>query len=1307
MAIISKNFIEDTQGSAISITPIVVVANLVDDKYELLDCFSTTNISIKDQDDNIVDSKEIISKISSINNNVDSERKSIKINTFRFSIYNYYDVTKRLTDSEMYSLKDGENPTNSFIGKYVILYYKTPKTNEINLNKNIISLDDNQCSIIFTGVVNRITQTDKEITIQAEDLTQQYIQDKQIPVKKVADLDSQIKDNIIDRDDEQAIPIIYGSVDRCPSITYKTNIKSGSGFKSIAMIHESQAISGNYSTSKTPIDMPPFHVYLEEDEDYVHFPYNTGFYKNRDFPETTFVEQDQYIENEELIFPELEEEEDVSKPILCVGYTFPISAYFDVSGDNELKSLNGEVTSYNVSADESALWHNFGLEKKWYRNPSQEQNEFIMLPPINYTEDKKTRWILISLDKSKKLFRTLGDIEHFVELDENGSPKLDSELSNTSNIKTQFKPFNPAFWKKMFDNNSLEGNSYSGEQIDNWILTDEARNTQFESVGHGQSILSANNSFDSDSKMQMLGYTTNEFGLGNLGDFNHDIAKESFDGTLELNRVLWYQGADLPSSGKLIGTKLSSLCFQYFTEISDYESETFYASLAGRKDYASTEHIDNLTQLQETYNVTPTEAALGPDESLPDFEALVDEWDSYFEDKWCVHSRKENVTTFLNYYFTKSAIWGGYADFGVTPVDWTDFYYMWGTENLDMKTFSTNDDSTFGSSPQIIHFILHGMMKKLYRNIYDQVVMNEIWEESMIYTNNNLGSHFHYEVSGLTLEDNFYGKVLHNIFAYDYDPAIQQAFDDYISLLIAKAQTYSTYRKVLLRRIFKYLYQNPLNTDDVTDGVVTGYTYEYDSFDVENYNTIESIADWINNLTPYLDDTISTINKSILDSGSELSSTGDSDVVGIRHELYVWDENPNIYGNMHPHLVELWKHIDQDSIRSENFVNLDTPYQTSGVVEKPTDIFINLLARELGYGTGDNILEPSFFNVDLIEESRYVYSGWKMGFCLDEQVEAKKLLEDISKETQSFFTFTSEGNFGLITLKSSYVYDDIDYFIDKEDVIDYKITRTKREDIIMSSKYYYRYDNGKDKYTFDTGLEKIPNLDESLDYYNFEEHNTYKEKDLRYHSDTATAKKFQMFDLLNNCNQHLIMDFTLPLSMAIIKLGDIIQIPLINGRAFGIDYSNVEILNGQPLYPMWVVTGITITLDSVKIKAMQLHYLGTDGIHGYHHPDEVQVYYANLREYNTLYPTIKNWNYLPPEQREEGAIYYQGGDEIPYGDVNTDTVLNVVDIVAIVSHILSNIGEFSSEQLEIADIAQNDGIVNVVDVVKLVQVILE
>ena len=34
-----------------------------------------------------------------------------------------------------------------------------------------------------------------------------------------------------------------------------------------------------------------------------------------------------------------------------------------------------------------------------------------------------------------------------------------------------------------------------------------------------------------------------------------------------------------------------------------------------------------------------------------------------------------------------------------------------------------------------------------------------------------------------------------------------------------------------------------------------------------------------------------------------------------------------------------------------------------------------------------------------------------MGFCIDDNIEAKKLLDDIAKETQSYFSFTPEGNF--------------------------------------------------------------------------------------------------------------------------------------------------------------------------------------------------------------------------------------------------------------------------------------------------------
>ena len=174
-------------------------------------------------------------------------------------------------------------------------------------------------------------------------------------------------------------------------------------------------------------------------------------------------------------------------------------------------------------------------------------------------------------------------------------------------------------------------------------------------------------------------------------------------------------------------------------------------------------------------------------------------------------------------------------------------------------------------------------------------------------------------------------------------------------------------------------------------------------------NVLESIDIWIDNLTPYLDDLINVINKDILDENSFVGQ-GIGTESGSRLELYLWNENPNDNGHTKPHLTELWKHINYDSIKTECFTNPDAQPQTNGIVEKPTDIFINLLSRELNYGLGDNVLDTNFFDHNLIEESRAVYDSWKMGFCIDDNVEAKNLLQDISKETQSFFSFTPEGN---------------------------------------------------------------------------------------------------------------------------------------------------------------------------------------------------------------------------------------------------------------------------------------------------------
>ena len=219
-------------------------------------------------------------------------------------------------------------------------------------------------------------------------------------------------------------------------------------------------------------------------------------------------------------------------------------------------------------------------------------------------------------------------------------------------------------------------------------------------------------------------------------------------------------------------------------------------------------------------------------------------------------------------------------------------------------------------------------------------------------------------------------------------------------------------------------------------------------------------------------------------------------------------------------------------------------------------------------------------------------------------------------------------------------------------------------------------------------------------YYNINEDTAFSEKQLRYHTDTATAKKFQTFDLLNNCNQHLLINLDLPLSYTI-KCGDILHIPLLNDtKAFGLDYSKVEMLNGQPIYPLWIVTATDYSLDRIRVSAYQLHYLGTDGLHGFMFEDE-ETYnvVANLREFNTTYPTIRNYNYLPPEQRDLEATYLQGR-EIPYGDLNQDGVINITDIIALVNMIINN------EYSDIADVNGSESI-DVADIVALVNTIIE
>ena len=206
----------------------------------------------------------------------------------------------------------------------------------------------------------------------------------------------------------------------------------------------------------------------------------------------------------------------------------------------------------------------------------------------------------------------------------------------------------------------------------------------------------------------------------------------------------------------------------------------------------------------------------------------------------------------------------------------------------------------------------------------------------------------------------------------------------------------------------------------------------------------------------------------------------------------------------------------------------------------------------------------------------------------------------------------------------------------------------------------------------------------------------------------------------------------MPLSYLGLEIGNIIHVPLINNeKAFGVDYSKENVLNGQLVYPLWVVTEMDIKLDKVIIKAYQLHKLDSDVTSNLIFPPETiapsveppiqpeeepeeeieeeteivkEDLYVNLNEFHSDYTVngepLKNWNYYTGPFDNENYNYIHDDDlQIPYGDKNEDGILNVVDIVGMVDSVLNN--EYS-KKLDLTE----DEILNVLDIIAIVDIVI-
>jgi len=105
-----------------------------------------------------------------------------------------------------------------------------------------------------------------------------------------------------------------------------------------------------------------------------------------------------------------------------------------------------------------------------------------------------------------------------------------------------------------------------------------------------------------------------------------------------------------------------------------------------------------------------------------------------------------------------------------------------------------------------------------------------------------------------------------------------------------------------------------------------------------------------------------------------------------------------------------------------------------------------------------------------------------------------------------------------------------------------------------------------------------------------------------------------------------------------------------------------------------------IGTDSVKIKAYQLHYLGTDGNHGFYFEGEGPPIVGNMQEFNSTYvftdgEPIPNWNYNPDATEDNGI-------QIPYFDMTGDGNIDANDVNYLSNILIMNNADLTSTDIE-------------------------
>jgi len=409
----------------------------------------------------------------------------------------------------------------------------------------------------------------------------------------------------------------------------------------------------------------------------------------------------------------------------------------------------------------------------------------------------------------------------------------------------------------------------------------------------------------------------------------------------------------------------------------------------------------------------------------------------------------------------------------------------------------------------------------------------------------------------------------------------------------------------------------------------------------------------------------------------------------------------------------------------------------SPVIEKPTDVLYHLLEKEF-------LLEGIMDNNKLLN-ARDRCCVQKLAFSVDENIKSKRLIAEISSNSNIFPIFRANSEFTLNYIAKTYNDSDVVETIKEKDIISYNITRSPIQDIHTAVNVRYKIDYQSKEFTEETGYidgyDMYGNKDSylrnnlegySYNYLGLEKEDKVLEFEAKYIRDEVSAVNLRDFLFAYNCNQHNEINLKLPVKYLHLEIGDVINFDkLIEGvLAYGEKYTVPTTRNGQEIYPYFIVSSISKKMNHISVEVTQLHNLTPNfqahvgsitRARGIKNDIEEPLYISeeDISELNLFLLGAKK--YFTRNQKRVSDLNSNGyitstdlfeltdmyADVNLLGDANADGFVNVVDIVEIVTAILDT-PEAQQEFMSQYNVdLTGDGVLNVFDLVAMVNQILE